>query len=537
MDVVKPWRREVTPRRGVSAAVLVAALAAALLASGCGRKTSVLKEIPTETVQRQDVVVTVEATGTVEPINVVEVKSKASGQIIRMPVEIGSAVKAGDLLVQIDTQDVQNQYDQARAALTAAEARAQVSAAQRKRSDQLLGQQVITDQEHEAAVLENANAQAALVTARTNLELARQRRADATVRAPIAGTVLAKPVSVGQVISSATSSVSGGTVLLQMADLNRVRVRALVSETDIGRVRPGQSATVTVDAYPQRPFQGQVEKIEPQAVVEQSVTMFPVLVSLTNEQGLLLPGMNGEVNVLVDQREGVLAVPVDAVRSVREITPLAATLGLDADTLRAQVTRAREAFTARMEGADSAARGGRGWAGAGAKGGRSGAWARGGASGDSARARGWRGRGGGGQSARGAGGSAGGVALDGASSFARTGMAAGAAMSGTAAGTGSGMGRAGPQIVVVKTARGLEPRIVRTGLNNYDYVEILNGLQEGDQVVMLAAVELQQQRTDTQDRIRQRVGGVPGMQSNTGARSGASGGGGRTGGGAGGGGR
>jgi HlyD family secretion protein len=129
------------------------------------------------------------------------------------------------------------------------------------------------------------------------------------------------------------------------------------------------------------------------------------------------------------------------------------------------------------------------------------------------------------------------VALDGASSFARTGMAAGAAMSGTAAGTGSGMGRAGPQIVVVKTARGLEPRIVRTGLNNYDYVEILNGLQEGDQVVMLAAVELQQQRTDTQDRIRQRVGGVPGMQSNTGARSGASGGGGRTGGGAGGGGR
>ena len=142
------------------------------------------------------------------------------------------------------------------------------------------------------------------MAARTNLDLARQRLEDATVRAPIAGTVLSQTVSVGQVISSATSSVSGGTTLLTMADLSRIRVRVMVSETDVGNVQAGQPATVTVDAFPNRAFQGMVEKIEPQAVVDQSVTSFPVLVSLQNPGGQLLPGMNGEVTILVAQRNG-----------------------------------------------------------------------------------------------------------------------------------------------------------------------------------------------------------------------------------------
>src|SRR6185436_17532447 len=132
------------------------------------------------------------------------------------------------------------------------------------------------------AVLDNANSASALVKARTDLDIARQRRDDATVRAPSAGTVLSQAVSAGQVIASATSSVSGGTSLLTMADLSRIRVRGLVSETDIGNVHPGQAATVTEEAFPQRTFTGSVEKVEPQAVVQQSVTMFPVLISISN---------------------------------------------------------------------------------------------------------------------------------------------------------------------------------------------------------------------------------------------------------------
>src|SRR4029079_1428530 len=136
-------------------------------------------------------------------------------------------------------------------------------------------------------------------------DLARQRLEDATVSAPITGTILSKTVSAGQVISSATSSSSGGTSMLTMADLTRIRLRAMVSETDIGSVRPGQAANVTVDAFPQRPFRGVVEKVEPQAVVQQSVTLFPVLISIANEGGLLLPGMNGEVSMLTAEHDDV----------------------------------------------------------------------------------------------------------------------------------------------------------------------------------------------------------------------------------------
>ena len=224
----------------------------------CTGKKAASIPIPLAAVERRDIVVDASATGAVEPINVVEVKSKSSGQITKMPVETGTLVKPGDLIVQVDTRDVKNQYDQSLADVRAAEAKLQVSDAQKKRSDDLFQGRIITAQEHETAALDYANAVAALVRARTNLDLAQQRLEDATVRAPISGTVIEKTVSLGQVITSATSSFGGGTTLIKMADLNQVRVRALVTEADIGAIQAGMTATVTVDAYPDRPFRGSV---------------------------------------------------------------------------------------------------------------------------------------------------------------------------------------------------------------------------------------------------------------------------------------
>ena len=293
--------------------------------------------VQTALVTRRTIVIDAEATGTVEPINVVEVKSKASGLITKMPVETGTLVKPNDLLVQIDTRDVQNQYNQAEADLKAAQAKLQVSEAQKKRSDELYKARVITSQEYEAASLDLENAKAAVIRSAANLDLAKQRLEDATVTAPTAGTILTKTVSLGQVITSATSSATGGTTLLTMADLGRVRVRALFNETDIGQVHPGQSAGVTVDAFPDRRFQGLVEKIEPSATIQQNVTMFPVLVTLDNREGLLKPGMNGEVSVLVDQVNDVVAVPNDALKTVREAAVTGQMLGLNADSVNAEV--------------------------------------------------------------------------------------------------------------------------------------------------------------------------------------------------------
>ena len=328
-------------RRGRSGLVLVLFV---LAAGACRREKEQTVPIETAAVARRTIVSEATASGQVEPINVIEVKSKSSGQIIEMTVETGSLVNRGQLLIQLDPRDVQQQLQQAVADSVAASARLAVSQAQKERNDKMFADKIITAQEYEASQIDYANAVAAMIRARSAVDLADQRLEEARVVAPVAGTIIEKPVSLGQVIASATNSASGGTILLKMANLTRVRVRALFNETDIGAVVPGQPANVTVDAFPDRPFGGIVEKIEPSAVVQSSVTMFPVLVTLDNREGLLKPGMNGEVTVLVERREDVLAVPNDAVRQTREAAATATLIGLNPDSVVAAVREQMQAI-------------------------------------------------------------------------------------------------------------------------------------------------------------------------------------------------
>ncbi|MDB4891229.1 MAG: efflux transporter, family, subunit [Gemmatimonadetes bacterium] len=343
-------------------------VATLLFSAACASKKENSVPITTAAVQRRDIVIDAQATGVVEPIFVVEVKSKAGGQIVKLPVETGTIVKPGDLLVQIETRDVQNQYDQVAAQLAAAKSKLDVSTAQKKRADDLFKSRIITATEHEAAQIDFANAQSALVSARTSLDLRKQSLEDATVTAPVGGTIIERTVALGTVITSATGAFGGGTTLLKMADLSQVRVRALFNETDIGQVKPGQTATVTVDAYPDRRFTGVVEKIEPSAVIQQNVTMFPVLVNLQNNEGLLKPGMNGETSVLVEQKTGVLSVPNDAVRNPREAAATAPILGLNPDTVRAQIAAQMAARGGGRQGAGNGGAPGAGGATATARG-------------------------------------------------------------------------------------------------------------------------------------------------------------------------
>jgi HlyD family secretion protein len=117
------------------------------------------------------------------------------------------------------------------------------------------------------------------------------------------------------VISSPIMDVGGGTLLLKMADLSSVQVRTLVDETDIGKITPGLPAVVKVTAFPNQPFTGQVLKVEPQASADQTVTTFAVRIVLGNENGLLKPGMNADVAILITERKDVLAIPTNALRT------------------------------------------------------------------------------------------------------------------------------------------------------------------------------------------------------------------------------
>lgn len=500
-----------------------AAIALALLAvAACAKKKDTGPTVQTATAARQDIVVDVEATGVITPINPVQVKSKASGTVLKIYVETGSRVKRGDLLVKIDPRMPQNTYDQAQAALKAAEANVAITKTALDRDTQLMNDGMLALPDMETAQLNYANAVSAQVAARTNLDNASIALEDVTIRAPMEGIIIEKDVSEGQVIASATGNVSGGTTLLQMADLAAVMDSTLVGESDIGNVKAGLSASVKVDAYPNRVFHGTVQKISPEATVQQSVTFFPVFIRLDNADGALMPGMNTDVSVLVEQRDNVLAVPNDAVRGMRDLRAAAKALGLDYATVQQQM---------------GGGAGGRGSSGNGAPPSVSvtsqqcdsvqrvidkdpkakaqmaslrqqmqqpnadrqalftqmravydGLHIDAGVARACAQLR--RTSAGGTQLASGA--------ADEESSFGNT--------------------RPRPGLVFVQDASGkFSPRVLTLGVGNYDVTQVLGGLQEGEKVALINAAMLQAARAERQQQIQSRVG-LPGVsqQSNQG---------------------
>ncbi len=455
-----------------------AAAFAMLVIVGCNKGTAEQQAAGPEmgVVSRQDLNVRAEAAGLVEPITTVEIKSKASGEVLAVHVETGQEVQKGTLLVEVEPRDVRNALLQAEADLEVAQARAQTSAANRKRVEQLRQQNVATEQELEAAVLDEANARAQLVKARTNLELARERMRDVTITAPMNGTIIEKTIEPGFIIASASGTFGGGTTLMKMADLSVVRVRALVDQTDIGKVQPGQQARVTVEAYPGRPFSGQVVKIEPQAVVDQNVTMFPVLVDLPNNERLLKPGMNTEVEIEIAQRDDALVVPNDAVVSMRDATTAGKALGLSEDQMREQMQALRNNM--RPTGAP-------GTQVAQATGQQPPAQQQPNAPAAPQGEQQQRRRPGGGD-------------FQGRGNF----------QGGGPAGAQRGTNR--PGIVFVPGPNGPEPRIVMLGVNDWDYTEVVRGLDEGEKVFLMTAARLAQQERERADRMRERTSGAMG---------------------------
>ncbi len=289
---------------------------------------NILGALPTATAEIRDIVVSVSATGVLQPVRIIEVKSKASGEILDMPVEMGDYVERGQLIAQVDTRILTQELKQSEADHQSADTRLKIAQRQYDRARDLRKQDLISENDLETSEQNFTNAEAQLLRAEATLQLAVERLEDATVTAPITGRIIAKTVEEGQIITSSMSNVSGGTTLVQMADLSELEIRTLVDEVDIGTVRPALEVESKVEAFPDRQFFGEVMKIEPQAVVQQSVTTFPVLSRIDNSQGLLLPGMNADVNIVVHRRPGVLAIRNEAVRTPDDARQVADILGI-----------------------------------------------------------------------------------------------------------------------------------------------------------------------------------------------------------------
>lgn len=515
-------------------------------------------ELPTAVAEVRDITVSVSATGVLQPIRIVEVKSKASGEILEMPVEMGDLLQRGDLIAQVDTRILDQEYKQAEADLQSAQTRRDIAERQYLRAQELHGQDLISENDLESSEQNFTNAEGQLLRAEATLQLAQERLEDATVTAPITGTIINKTVEEGVVIQSSMSNVSGGTTLVQMADLTALQIRTLVDEIDIGKVGGGLEVKSTVEAFPDRNFSGQVMKIEPQAVTQQSVTTFPVLSFIDNSEGMLLPGMNADVNIIVHERPGVLAVPNEAVRTPDDAREVVALLELDASGLgemyagggaggasmggaMAHGGEMRPGGDARPAGADALAEEARAGgesesgreAGSGEGGMPSGERGQGGerqpmaggsgapgqATGERPQAAGPGGREGGGQGQRGQGRGEGGRfgGMDMSDPAVRRMMeemrSRRQAERDAAARDPWGVegARREPAVVFVMDADGvITPRQILSGVRDWEFTEVIEGLEAGVEVVLLPSTSLLRAQEDLRNRFSGRSM-IPGM--------------------------
>lgn len=471
-------------------------LASALVMVACSEEVAppVYQLVP---VVRRDIVLSARAEGVIEPVQTVEIKSKASGEIMEVLAEPADVVRRGALLVRVDPRVARNAVAQAEADSLAAQAELETSESKLARSEALFASGSISEQELEQARLDRATAYAALVRAQRTLQDARIGFEDTEVRAPADGVILTRAVEVGTVIASANRAVSGGAVLMTMANLDTVQLRTLVVESDIGKVQPGQPVTITVDAYPNRSFSGSVLKIEPLSVTEQNQTKYPVLVRIPNPDGTLRPGMNADIEIHIGNREGVLAIANAALRTERDVESAATVIGIDPVVVRRQLAGAGSGGAAPETPADAA--------GTITIGGRV-IELPPGVDREQVQAVLNRMRNGGFQAL----------------------SAADRALLGRirprGGGEGGGRGRSGRRqarsdyqfggnYVVFAMRAGVPTAVrIRTGLTDLDYSEVVEGLSAADTVLLLPSASLVQSQQALQERIARFTGGLPGVR-------------------------
>lgn len=265
----------------------------------------------TSAVDRGAITRVVSATGTLQPLVSANVGSTVSGPVAEVLVDFNSQVREGQVLARLDPTPFQQRVVQAQAQLAQAQAQAAVAESDYQRyvllqqrgfaSEQLMAQQRAARDTARAAV---AQAQAQVATARTDLERS-------VIRSPIDGVVVDRQVNVGQPVAS---SLQAATLFVIAQDLSRLQANITVDEADIGEVREGQAVRFTVDAFPDREFEGRVSQLRQQGVAESGVVSYTVVVEADNPGRQLLPGMTANAEIVLEQRENVLRLPNTALR-------------------------------------------------------------------------------------------------------------------------------------------------------------------------------------------------------------------------------
>jgi len=329
---------------GVVALILVILVAVAATRGGSKIDPSKLAKV-----EKGDLAKSVVATGKIQAITQVEVKSKASGIVKKLLVDYGDQVKQGQILVELDKEEIQARVNQQRASLEAAEAAAHAAAAdlqhakvdaegpdvpmlkrayeraQQMAKDGVVSVSALDDAQknYEMAVnkqqLGKANevvaeaklrqAQAQVSQSRALLAQTEEEYRNSTIVSPIDGTILSRDVEVGDAVSSILVLGSSATLIMTLGDTHEVYVKGKVDESDIAKVYMGQAARIKVESYKNRVFNGKVTKISPMGVEKDNVTTFEVRVSIDNAKGELKSMMTANAEILLEEHKGILMVP------------------------------------------------------------------------------------------------------------------------------------------------------------------------------------------------------------------------------------
>ena len=308
--------------------VWIAAGAVGLLVVGslgwCGLRREPT-EFVTAPVAKGDIARSIVTTGSVNPVVTVQVGTYVSGPIQAIYCDFNTQVKAGQLCAKIDPRTYQQAVDQAKANLATAEAQLrkdQANLAYAKTNyerDRGLRDTGVVSQDTldaDKSALEQAAAQvqldqAAIDQRRAALETAQVNLDYTDIVSPVNGTVVSRNVDVGQTVAA---SFQTPTLFLIAQDLTKMQVDTNVSESDVGSARVGQRATFTVEAHPDRTFEGKVEQVRRAPITVQNVVTYDVVISCENKDLLLFPGMTADVRIIVEEHRGVMTVPEAALR-------------------------------------------------------------------------------------------------------------------------------------------------------------------------------------------------------------------------------
>jgi HlyD family secretion protein len=318
-------------------------------ATGALRKGKVIPSEKLVSAERGDIARSVVARGKIEPLSKVDIKSKANGIIKALLADVGDSVKEGDVLAELDKEDLQAQVREAKALLegeeanlnaaTAAAARARIEAANpdldfarrdAERAQQLFrekiaSQQALDDASRAYEVARNrqqlldaniktadaqvGQAHARVAAGKASLDRAEENLSYATIRAPISGVVLTRPTEVGDAVSSILNLGSAATLIMTLGDLSSVYIKGEVDEADIGKAACGQHVRTKVESFPSESFEGVVKRIDPMGKDQNNVTTFEVRVTISNPQGKLRVKMTANAEIVLEEHKNVVLVP------------------------------------------------------------------------------------------------------------------------------------------------------------------------------------------------------------------------------------